>query len=887
MKIALLVVSTLTIIAIVVAALQENYFADWYHYRHQYEDLLERKATDDAGRAAAALFDVGVVQNFVPELGAVDRCMTCHAGVEDPRMVDADAPFTTHPGRYLELHDPSKFGCTVCHEGQGRATTVADAHGHVPHWDWPMLEERYIKSSCSKCHEDSALYGVNGLIEEADGDDHGQWGDWLLADGRWLATERGCMGCHVVDGKGGTLGPDLTFEGDKTRHDLDFSHLPREVPRTVTAWLEHHFLEPTKVSPGSLMPPVRSEKEAAALTGYTLSRHRKLGGSAVYRDDPASEESVDGEHLYLRYCAACHGSDGRQTEVPGITTPALNNYDFLAVADDDFLRMIISSGRTGTNMPAWREGVGNLTRSEIDRIVEHIRGWEPDGASELDVSSARGEAKQGRAYYRALCAGCHGIDGEGGVGNSLSSESFLAIADDRMLARSIIQGRPGTAMPSWRHLSAQAVSDIMAYIRSWQPTPPTFDEVREAMSRVPAGVNANFGKAIYSRQCAGCHGAEGNGAIGPSLVSDEFLRLVDDRYLYKALVEGRPSTAMPAWKQLAAADIGALIAHLRSYQNGPALAQGQRVASGDYNVGQVLYDQACSGCHGVAGSGGVGPQLANPVFLESVTDGALKRWIERGRTGTAMKGFAPEAQGPLSLDDGQVADVIAYLRFVGSQNDSRFQRIGIGRAEVGSRVYAESCAACHGPEGEGASGPQLANPYFLDAVSDGFLEATIVLGRSGTAMQAMVVGAEGLGQLSTENVQDLVAYMRTWEQPRTWRLTRRVSDVTDTAVSAGAEAYASYCGGCHGADGLGSNQGDGSFAPALNNRDFLAAASDGYLLATIARGRSGTAMRPFGIGGGGIVELDSETISNIVSFIRAWQSVPTEAATRGESNEEG
>jgi hypothetical protein len=46
-------------------------------------------------------------------------------------------------------------------------------------------------------------------------------------------------------------------------------------------------------------------------------------------------------------------------------------------------------------------------------------------------------------------------------------------------------------------------------------------------------------------------------------------------------------------------------------------------------------------------------------------------------------------------------------------------------------------------------------------------------------------------------------------------------------------------------------------------------------------------MRPFGIGGGGIVELDSETISNIVSFIRAWQSVPTEAATRGESNEEG
>lgn len=888
LKIALLVVSSLTIGAIVVAALQENYFSDWHRYRRQYHELLELKADDEAGRTAAALFDTGVAQNFVPELDTVDRCITCHAGVEDPRMTDVEQPFRKHAGRYLEFHDPAKFGCTVCHAGQGRATTTADAHGHVPHWDWPMLERQYVKSSCSKCHADDSLYGSDGLIEKADAGDYGEFGDWLLADGRWLATERGCMGCHVVDGKGGSLGPDLTFEGEKTRHDLDFSHVDHGIPRTVTAWLEHHFLEPATVSPGSVMPPVRSEKEAVALTAYTLSRRRKLGGAAIYRQDAGAAEALDGERLYLRYCAACHGTDGRGSEVPEITSPSLNNEDFLAAADDDFLRMIVSSGRAGTSMPAWRDGAGNLTREEIDHVVAYIRSWEPPGALESDVSSIRGDASQGRAYYRGMCAGCHGADGEGGIGNALRSETFLAIADDRLLARAIINGRPGTAMPSWRHLSAQAVSDLLAYIRSWQPEAPSFEEVRASMAGVTLDrLNAGFGGAIYARNCAGCHGDDGSGGIGPSLVSDEFLRAVDDRYLYRAIVEGRPSTAMPAWRHLRAADVGALIKFLRSKQVRPSLQLNTEVARGDRTVGRVLYDQACSGCHGSAGSGGIGPQLVNPVFLDSVSDAALQRWIERGRPGTAMKGFAPDAQGPLSFDRGQIADIISYLRFVGGQPDAQIQRLGIGRSHVGERVYLENCASCHGDQGEGASGPQLANPAFLGSVSDGFLEATIVLGRTGTAMHAMVKSADGVGQLGTEDVQDLVAYMRSWEHPRTWRMTRRITDTTPTAVDAGAAAYAEYCSGCHGADGHGVNEGDGSFAPALNNGEFLAAATDGYLLATIARGRASTAMRPFGIGAGGIVELTPETISNIVSYIRSWQQAPAETAARGESNEEG
>ena len=101
------------------------------------------------------------------DLGAVDRCITCHSGLEDPRMAAEPQPFTTHPGRYLEMHDPARFGCTVCHRGQGRATATADAHGAVPYWDFPMYETRFVHARCTRCHAEEELYAEVGLFARA------------------------------------------------------------------------------------------------------------------------------------------------------------------------------------------------------------------------------------------------------------------------------------------------------------------------------------------------------------------------------------------------------------------------------------------------------------------------------------------------------------------------------------------------------------------------------------------------------------------------------------------------------------------------------------------------------------------------------------------------
>jgi mono/diheme cytochrome c family protein len=63
--------------------------------------------------------------------------------------------------------------------------------------------------------------------------------DWQKADtdnGRALFGELRCVSCHAVNGRGGTMGPELTLIGDKVRRDWLFSFLEnphRDQPETA------------------------------------------------------------------------------------------------------------------------------------------------------------------------------------------------------------------------------------------------------------------------------------------------------------------------------------------------------------------------------------------------------------------------------------------------------------------------------------------------------------------------------------------------------------------------------------------------------------------------------------------------------------------------------
>ncbi|MFQ5857802.1 MAG: c-type cytochrome, partial [Anaerolineae bacterium] len=80
-----------------------------------------------------------------------------------------------------------------------------------------------------------------------------------------------------------------------------------------------------------------------------------------------------------------------------------------------------------------------------------------------------------------------------------------------------------------------------------------------------------------------------------------------------------------------------------------------------------------------------------------------------------------------------------------------------GDAANGAEIFASTCAACHGADGEGtAIGPALKRAELL-AKGDDFLRATTREGISGTSMVAFE------GRLTDQEIADVIAFFRSWE----------------------------------------------------------------------------------------------------------------------------
>jgi mono/diheme cytochrome c family protein len=890
LKVILLVSSLVSLVLLLLAAFEENISGEWRDHQKAHRSALLARAPNDSVRHTVANMEINFKQVFLPDLNRVDRCITCHVGVEDPTMSEEGLPLRAHSGEIFEHHPMDKFGCTVCHDGQGRATEKNAAHGEGSHWPTPLLRGEAVYRSCGRCHYENDLYGAdNDLfsrssvalpIVEMEIESSVPGGE-AIARGKRLVSESGCLGCHKFRGRGGTLGPDISYVGEKGVHEFDFAHVEGE--RTVANWLFSHFKNPQEVVPGTLMPDMDySDRQAHELTEYVLGLRRK-SMPASHTPIPPRHESkpLSGKRLYGMFCKSCHGERGQGSTVRDpeavalverpqeLMVPSLNNPDTLAVMSDDYLRSIVEHGRSGTNMIAWTEPTGGgLLPEEVERIVAFVRSWENDPPALASISSSRGNARLGRALFRTRCTGCHGQNGKGGIGVSLNSPSFLAVASDGFLAQTIVEGRRNTAMPSWKQLSVDEINDILAYIRSWELEPAKSEPVlaRLRQEATPTLDTMALGHSLYRMNCATCHGNDGEGALGPSLNTNEFLSLVEDEYLFTAIVMGRPDTAMPSWRHLSADDVADLIHYLRGWNGRQQRELESYTAHGDWERGESIFTGVCAGCHGSHAEGGIGPQLGNPVFLASVDDAQLKEWISNGKLGTPMPSFKRGNQGVVDLSDSQIEDVVTYLRRLEIEPNSVTSRPGMGIVSSGAEVYASACVSCHGSKGEGGTGSALSNPDFLRAAPDGFLLATVALGRDGTEMRAMGKGGQGYVELSAEEINNVVAFIRNWEvfPPISGIPHRQVAGVK-VDIAEGEDLYNHYCIGCHGENGK-----DG-WAPMLNNPEFLAAATDGFLQATIARGRSNTAMWSFGRGAGGVAELSGEQINNIVAFIGTWR----------------
>ncbi|MCE7984135.1 MAG: hypothetical protein DYG89_23420 [Caldilinea sp. CFX5] len=369
--------------------------------------------------------------------------------------------------------------------------------------------------------------------------------------------------------------------------------------------------------------------------------------------------------------------------------------------------------------------------------------------------------ERGAEIYDHDCATCHGDQGQGerNSGPALNTREFLGAAVDEQIFNTIVDGRPGTSMPAWGQVrggpyNAQTVEDLVAFIRSWEATAPSVEQVAYQGDPVEGAV-------LFSTTCFACHGVAGEGtAVGLRLNDPARLAKFDDAYFRDVILRGRPERGMPTWGSvLSPVQVADLVAFIRSWETETPLTLAH--LGGDATRGETIFAATCVACHGPGGQGGtVAPQLAEAPILAELD--VLYATIAFGRLNKGMPNWGQV------LSPAEINDVIAYLQTLRLAPGEETGGIVAATVEQPATdtetdqatlfLYVRHCATCHGMKGEGRDDrPPLINNEFIQSSDDQAIAAVILNGRVNTAMEGFT------GQVSEAEVQALITLMRSWQ----------------------------------------------------------------------------------------------------------------------------
>ena len=333
------------------------------------------------------------------------------------------------------------------------------------------------------------------------------------------------------------------------------------------------------------------------------------------------------------------------------------------------------------------------------------------------------------------------------------------------------------------------------------------------------------GQRLFAINCAGCHG-QGVAFAG---TAEELSFLIQ---------QGGQHLEMPAWKgTLTENDLSALATYV--------------VDPGSYPAGETLFGQHCAACH------------SDRVPIAPDRDSAVKI-ISSGGSHIDMPIWGDV------LTDEQLDALVQYT----------FEASRGGGTGIGGALYADNCSACHGVFGEGGPNPALpgdiilpiSTAEYLKVRTDETLRNVIALGQPNIGMSPY--GDENGGPLNGDQIDAIVAFMRSWEtNPPVDELPEYPVVGGNQATSGGTgfsgqilPIFESRCSACHNADRPLGGWDATSYEAAISSGDnapvIIPGDVENSLLAQYLLGTNGDFMPPIG-------SMPEDEIQAILDWIAA------------------
>lgn len=603
-------VVSLLFLASMAIAPAKNFFSEWRHYQHGYLSTIRNRSEANTLRRH---FEGGIQQIWLPELGVVDRCTSCHVGLKEASLADvATQPYRPHP---VIPHKTEQFGCTVCHRGQGAATTVEEAHNSTLAWEQPILPAKYIESSCGECHR-GPLSGTPQLNM-----------------GRNLLAREGCVHCHTVK----------LPDGSQMKPTDDPPSLSHIADKTTREWIFAWLKDPQAYASTATMPNFKlSDDDLRDISAFLVANSTPLARdtltvSAKAASDPSAGGSLYGES----FCASCHAvQNAAGNMVGGDVGPELTKVG--TKVKPEWLQAWLRNPRVydpETAMPHYRFNDAQV--ATLSGFLEAKTDSDLLSSVHLEPATPEQIAHGKRLVSDYGCASCHEIAGIKKPENFAPELSRIGSKPITQLiflpgmqhtlpdyiAGKIKQPRafsPGLKMPQYTFTAAQIDALTTALLslneRSYTLPPSLAVAATHESDYQPAG---KAGKLMTDLACFSCHRINGHGGdMAPDLTWEG--SSVQRDWLVQFLKN--PGTLRPALIRrmprfnFSDAEVNELTDYIMTVYQSPTVDRDSMPLSG-YPQGQIelgrqlFYGKySCQGCHIMdtkTDKGYIGPTLTH------------------------------------------------------------------------------------------------------------------------------------------------------------------------------------------------------------------------------------------------------------------------------------